>query len=93
MKHVLPLHALKSSRGLLCCVLPSQESKAGDNFITKAIKPPALPVVYLILLSFPLPDSRPLHMPPRRKIKVNCFHPLKSGLNFLYAPMHWTFKA
>lgn len=65
MKHILPLHALKYSRGLLYCMLPLQESKAEDSFITKAVKPPALPVVYLIPLSFPLPDSRPLYMPPR----------------------------
>jgi len=46
-------------------MLPLKESKAADSFITKAVKPPALPVVDLIPLSFPLPDSRPLYMPPR----------------------------
>lgn len=45
---------------MLYCILPLKESKAEDSFITKAVKPPALPVVCLILLSFPLFGSRSL---------------------------------
>jgi len=84
---------------LLYCILPLKESKAEDSFITKAVKPPALPVVCLILLSFPLPDSRSLYMSYKLKEKQttkktppNCSHPLKSGFNFAFTLQHSAFQ-
>lgn len=67
MKHILPSHTLKWSKSLLYCLLPFKESKAQDSFITKPVEPPAIPVICLIPLSFPLPDSRPPDMPPDEK--------------------------
>lgn len=81
MKHILPSHTLKWSKSLPYCLLLFKESTAQDSFITKPVEPPAIPVVCLIPLSFPLPDSRPLDMPLDEK-KGKLFSSLISRLDF-----------